>query len=171
MADRDPDPASAPLDELAKKKALRMITNGLYIIGCAHGERVHGMLGSWVTQVSFKPPRVAVGIRNDSLTHELIDSSDVFAVNVLGLDQRDVAEDFLKGITPKDGHLGEHAFETGATGCPLLEEAPAWFECRVVERANDDGDHTLFIGEVIQAGFRRLKEPLNIWDTGWHYGG
>lgn len=172
MADPPPDDAPGDLDPLAKKKALRMLTNGLYIVGAADGDDVHGMLGSWVSQCSFDPPLVMAGIRKDTRTHRLIEASGAFSINLLSKDQRDVAEDFLKGVLPdlEAGRLGDHAFERGRTGCPLLAAAPAWFECEV-RTAVGEGDHTVFIGEVVGAGFREFREPLTLWDTGWHYGG
>ncbi len=44
------------------------------------------------------------------------------------------------------------------TGAPILEDALACVECRVVE-VHDGGDHTIYIGEV-QAADARLGDPL-----------
>ena len=45
-------------------------------------------------------------------------------------------------------------YETKVTGAPVLKECLAWLDCRVVSY-HDAGDHTLFIGEVLDAGVRR----------------
>ena len=33
------------------------------------------------------------------------------------------------------------------------------------------GDHTIFVGEVIAAEHRLEDKPLEMWGTGWFYGG
>ncbi|PTB91736.1 NADH-dependent FMN reductase, partial [Marivirga lumbricoides] len=36
----------------------------------------------------------------------------------------------------------------------------------------DKGDHTIFIGEVVNVGVRNTDaEPLMEWETDYHYGG
>ncbi|HEY9752303.1 MAG TPA: flavin reductase family protein [Coleofasciculaceae cyanobacterium] len=43
-------------------------------------------------------------------------------------------------------------------------------ECRVVGSV-EQGDHTVFVGEVIAAGVHREGDPLLLETTGWQYGG
>jgi flavin reductase (DIM6/NTAB) family NADH-FMN oxidoreductase RutF len=50
-------------------------------------------------------------------------------------------------------------------------DLPAWFEARVTD-AVKRGDHTVFVGEVVSVGLRSPQvRPLEMWDTGWFYGG
>ena len=37
------------------------------------------------------------------------------------------------------------------SGAPVLENAPAWVECKIVEVV-EQGDHHIFLGEVVDAG-------------------
>ncbi|MCK5835979.1 MAG: flavin reductase family protein [Desulfobacula sp.] len=45
------------------------------------------------------------------------------------------------------------------TGAPILKDCMAWFELQVKER-HDPGNHTLFIGEVINSGVNSPGTPL-----------
>ncbi|WP_239651766.1 flavin reductase family protein [Neosynechococcus sphagnicola] len=56
------------------------------------------------------------------------------------------------------------------TACPIIQEALGYLECRLVGMV-EQGDHTVFVGEVIGAGVHREGEPLLLESTGWQYGG
>ena len=159
------------MDLQAKKTALRKIPHGVYIIGVKHGEQVNAFTGTWVTQVSFTPPLVALGIKKDSHSFEMIKQGQVFSVNLLGKDQKSVAEHFVKPASVIGEKLKGVRYRAGKTGAPILEDAIAYFECEVRELANDRGDHAVVIGEVVEAGVHRDEPALTLMDTGWHYGG
>ncbi len=158
------------MDEIAKKKALRMITDGLYVITAAQDAKVAASTVTWVNQKSFHPPLVAVSIKKGSFTHAVMEESKAFAIHILGKGQKAMAEAFFRHSEPKGNSIAGYAFKPGATGSPILEDCPAYFECRVID-ASMPGDHTTFIGEVIEAIVRREEKPLALSDTPWHYGG
>ena len=64
-------------------------------------------------------------------------------------------------------------FYRDGLGFPKREgfDAIAFFECEVREIANDQGDHAVVIGEVVEAGVPKDEPALTLLDTGWHYGG
>jgi flavin reductase (DIM6/NTAB) family NADH-FMN oxidoreductase RutF len=159
------------MDPQAKKIALRKIPHGVYIVGVAHDGKLNAFTATWLTQVSFTPPLVALGIRKDSHSFEMIKQGRVFSVNLLGKDQKSVAEHFVKPATVIGEKLKDVRHRAGKTGAPILEEAIAYFECEVREIANERGDHALVIGEVVEAGVRQDGPALTLMDTGWHYGG
>ena len=39
---------------------------------------------NWITQASFKPPLVAVGVKADSQIYDIVKTAGNFALNVLG---------------------------------------------------------------------------------------
>lgn len=159
------------MDPQAKKIALRKIPHGVYVVGVKHDTQINAFTATWLTQVSFTPPLVALGIRKDSHSFEMIKQGRVFSVNVLGKDQKAVAEHFVKPATVVGEKLREVRHRLGKTGAPVLEDALAFFECEVREIANQHGDHALVIGEVVEAGVRNDEPALTLLDTGWHYGG
>ena len=159
------------MDLQAKKTALRKIPHGVYIIGVRQGDQLNAFTGTWLTQVSFTPPLVALGIKKDSHSFEMIKQDRVFSVNLLGKGQKAIAEHFVKPATVAGEKLKGVRYRPGKTGAPILEEAIAYFECEVREIANDGGDHALVIGEVVEAGVPKDEPALTLTDTGWHYGG
>jgi flavin reductase (DIM6/NTAB) family NADH-FMN oxidoreductase RutF len=159
------------MDEAAKKTSLRMIPYGLFVVTTRHGDDVGAATINWLTQVSFQPPLVALGLKGDSATLAHARGSGRFAVNVLGSGQKDVAFAFFKPTAFEDGRLNGYEIESGAsTGAPLLLDAPAWFECRLTDVV-DRGDHHVVVAEVIEAGVRRESPPLTLAECGVFYGG
>jgi flavin reductase (DIM6/NTAB) family NADH-FMN oxidoreductase RutF len=158
------------VDEKAKKEALLMIPYGLFILGAAHGSTATAATVNWVTQASFAPPLVVVGIKKDSGSHALVKDSKVFSLSILGAGQKSIAGFFFRHVEPKDGKFGDIAFELGANGAPIISDAPASVECKVVG-FYELGDHSVVVGEVTQANVKRASEALTMKETGWNYGG
>jgi flavin reductase (DIM6/NTAB) family NADH-FMN oxidoreductase RutF len=159
------------MDLQAKKTALRKLPHGVYIIGVKQAEQLNAFTGTWLTQVSFTPPLVALGVKKDSHSFEMIKQGRVFSVNLLGKEQKAIAEHFVKPATTVGEKLATVKHRPGMTGAPILEEAIAYFECEVREIANEGGDHAVVIGEVVEAGVHQDVPALTLLDTGWHYGG
>ena len=159
------------MDLQAKKIALRKIPHGVYIVGVKQGAQLNAFTATWLTQVSFTPPLVALGIKKDSHSLEMIKQDRVFSVNLLGKNQKAVAEHFVKPAAVVGEKLNEVRHRAGKTGAPILEEAIAYVECEVREIANEHGDHAIVIGEVVEAGVPKDEPALTLMDTGWHYGG
>ena len=159
------------MDLQAKKIALRKIPHGVYIVGVKQGAQLNAFTATWLTQVSFTPPLVALGIKKDSHSLEMIKQDRVFSVNLLGKGQKAIAEHFVKPATVVGEKLKDMRHRPGKTGAPILEEAIAFVECEVREIANAQGDHAIVIGEVVEAGVPKDEPALTLMDTGWHYGG
>jgi flavin reductase (DIM6/NTAB) family NADH-FMN oxidoreductase RutF len=155
------------------RQALRSLQYGLHILTCGQGEGVHAAAITWVTQISLKPRRVAIGVRKDSHIYPVLRAYSTFVLNVVGKGQETLASSFFKYVPPQDGQFSGYKFETGAaTGAPILTNCIAWLECRVVEEANAGGDHGLFVADVLAGGVR-IESPkaLSLATTGWSYGG
>jgi flavin reductase (DIM6/NTAB) family NADH-FMN oxidoreductase RutF len=56
------------------------------------------------------------------------------------------------------------------TGCPIIQSSLGYIECRV-RGSLEEGDHSIFLGEVVSAALHREGEPLLLQDTPWQYGG
>src|ERR1700690_1770322 len=90
-----------PMDENAKKKALLMIPYGLFVLGARHGDKQTVATVNWLTQASFKPPLVVVGIKGDSTAHALVKESGIFTLSMLGAGQKSIGTAFFKHVEPK----------------------------------------------------------------------
>ena len=140
------------MDPGDKKTALRMIPYGLYVLTAqASNGRIAAATVNWVTQVSFEPPLVVVGVKVGSGPHEVIKESGAFALNILGKAQQAAAYAFFKPVTPAGQTIGGEPFRTGSTGAPILERVPGYIECSLVETV-DGGDHAIVVGVVVDAG-------------------
>lgn len=159
------------LDEQAKKTILRKIPHGLYICGVKEGDELNGFTASWVMQGSFTPPLVVNCVKQDSKSHAMIEASGVFALSVLEAGQKDLAQKFFKPQRRVGDKFEDVQFYQGEeTGCPIISDSLGYVECRVVGSVKQ-GDHTVFVGEVVGAGVHREGESLLLETTGWQYGG
>ena len=161
------------MDEDAKRQVLRRIPYGMFVMTAIGGGKCAASTLTWLSQCSFHPPLVMVGVQSNSLMHDAIESSGALAVNFLAGHQREVAEKFFR--PPEDvasGRLHGMRYEPGPeTGSPLLTDLPDWIELRVTDRVAR-GDHTVYVCEVVGAGARRPDfPPLLLASTPWNYGG
>ena len=116
----------------AKKTALRMIPYGIYVLTADDGKgNVGAATVNWVTQSSFAPPLVVVGVKADSGAHTVVKGTGKFVLNMLGKDGKGAAFTFFKPATVADGKISGQAFHVGANGAPILECAIAAGECTV----------------------------------------
>ena len=146
------------MDENAKKTALRMIPYELYVMTAEDKVgRNSAATVNWVTQASFKPPLVAVGVKADSQVHDIIKTAGNFALNVLGKGQQGAAYAFFKPAERDGQKISGEPFRAGSTGAPVLENTPAFVECRLVTTV-EEGDHSIFVGEVVDAGVTQEPE-------------
>jgi len=158
------------MDAKAKQDLLRMIPYGVFVVGVKVGDDVNAFLASWLSQCSFDPPMVMMGVRKDSLSHQMIESGRVFVVNFMAKNQQGLAEPFFKPTRRVGDKLNDVPFHPGKNGAPILDEAIGYVECNVVEIAQG-GDHSVVIGEVTDAAIQAEGQLLTLADAGWHYGG
>ena len=171
-----PFPEGADPEEYDKRRrrVLWTFPSGLYVIGSRHGDRRNGMTANWVTQVSFDPKLMAVSVEKEAVTHELIAAGGVFTVNVVDREDRAIVRKFTKPVEVDEANhtLNEFPYHDGRTGAPILDQALAFVECEVRQQV-DVGGSTLFVGEVVEAGFQKPEDtaPLRMEDTRMNYGG
>jgi flavin reductase (DIM6/NTAB) family NADH-FMN oxidoreductase RutF len=158
------------VEEKDRKSALLMIPYGLYVVGVSDGTATSAFTANFLSQCSFKPPLVMIGVNREGRAHAILERGRVFSVNLLASDQKEVAAAFFRSPEPKESRFGAYAFRRGETGAPILADAPASFECRVVG-FYPLGDHSVVVGEVVAAEHLREAKPLTMEQTGWKYGG
>ena len=158
------------MDKEIRKKILRKIPYGLYILGLKNGDQYHGMVGSWLSQCSFEPPLLMLGIKKGSYSHGMIEKNPFFSINFPGKDQKKLVERFFRPLEVKDHKFGDIPFHLGKNGAPVLDETPGHLECKVREIVTG-GDHDVVIAEIVESELCQDIETLTMKDTGWHYGG
>ncbi len=157
-----------------RRRVLWTMPSGLYVIGSRAGDRRNAMTLNWATQVSSNPKLVAIGVEKGAFTHELIAEGRIFSLCVIDREDRAVVRKFTKPVEvdAAASTMNGFPFHDGSTGAPVLDMAVAYVECRLHQEV-DLGDHTLFIGEVVDAGFQKDEETpvLRMEDTRMNYGG
>jgi flavin reductase (DIM6/NTAB) family NADH-FMN oxidoreductase RutF len=160
------------VNEAAKKTVLRHFPYGLYVVTVMSEGEDHGMTANWLTQASFEPPMIVVALENDAKTLTMIRDSRAFAVNVLKSDQRALAARLGRSSQKIPHKLADIAHRPApALGSPILRDGVlGWVECRLVTTMAA-GDHTLALGEVIEAGVEAEGSPLTLGESGMKYAG
>jgi flavin reductase (DIM6/NTAB) family NADH-FMN oxidoreductase RutF len=64
---------------------------------------------------------------------------------------------FFKPAEVKDGTLSGEPYRAGSTGAPILNNTPAFVEC-TLEATVEKGDHSVFVGKVVEAGVSKTPE-------------
>lgn len=146
---------------------------GIYLLGSAAGGRRNLMTHNLAMQVATEPKLLAVAVRNDALTHDLVHQGRVFSLCFLKRTDRALVRGFTKPASegPEPGMLGGVAVRAGSTGAPVLAQAAAWLECEVRHELAV-GNHTLFVGEVVDCSAPDEEaDLLRMEDTRLNYGG
>ena len=172
-----PFPPGADPDEYdrMRRRVLWKMPSGLYVVGSTDkGERRNGMTLNWATQVSFDPKWIGIGVEQGALTHELISASGVFSLNMIDQEDRAIVRKFTKPVEADLAArtLNGFPYLDGVTGAPVLAQAVAYIECEV-RRPVEVGNHTLFLGEIVNAAFLKDEDTpvLRMEDTRMNYGG
>lgn len=139
------------MDAETKKMVLRMIPYGIYVLTVKGADgAISAATVNWVTQTSFDPPLVAIGVKADSGTYQNLEIGGHFALNFLAKGQQGAAFTFFKPVEVADGLMSGEAYREGSTGSPILESAPACVEFKVAEIVKL-GDHHIVVGEAVDA--------------------
>jgi flavin reductase len=135
---------------------------GVTVVAARHGPLLAGMTANGIASISIDPPLMMASIGERSETHRAIVGSHAFAVSVLAGDQQSLAECFAQPTTAaKLTRFCDAEWHEAETGSPILEGAIAYFDCRLTAR-HPGGDHTIFVGEIVAAGYREDEAPL-LW--------
>jgi len=146
------------MDADAKKTALRMIPYAIYVLTAQDKDgNTAAATVNWVTQTSFNPPLVAVGVKADSGAYSVVKAAGSFALNILGKGQQGAAFTFFKPAQRDGDSLSGEPIRAGATGAPILVNAPASVECKVAEIV-ERGDHHIVIAEVVEANVAKAPD-------------
>lgn len=158
------------MDLNAKKTALRMIENGVFILTTRDSEECYSSTVTFVTQTSFDPPLIIVALRLDSGVYQAVRNCRRFALHMLGRNQKSFAAAFFKHSKSDESTINGKSYSMSELGNPILDETIAHVECDVVDII-EQGDHHIVAGEVVEAAVRSEEPALSLSDTGWSYGG
>jgi flavin reductase (DIM6/NTAB) family NADH-FMN oxidoreductase RutF len=154
MAQATPAKPSRPIvdPQVALAAALRSclgrFVTGVAVVTFEDPQERYGITVNSFTAVSMTPPLILVSIAKSARSHSVLAPGVPFCVNVLGAEQERVAVHFAGG---SDKQLAIRWAQ--GSRAPRLPGALAHFEC-APWRTYDGGDHTLFIGEIVDFDYR-----------------
>lgn len=155
------DPAEAS-DRL--RQAMRRVAQTVTILTTRVGDQRFGITASAFTTVSMDPPSVMVAVNNQASLSGPLQERRAFAVNVLGEDQRAVAEAFADRSLTLDERFAVGAWEDHPANLPICREALAVLVCSA-DHATRYGTHTVTIGRVEDVLLSGEDRPL-VWLNG-----
>ena len=145
-----------------KTKALVPLERALYLlhpynaslITCkGRNEEINVMAVAWIVPVSVNPPLLAMSIRPERYSHDLIMETKEFVVNIPTFK---LAQKVLL-CGRRSGRKHEKFKEASLSPqkakkvtAPMIKECIAHLECKL-KKTISVGDHTLIIGEVVTA--------------------
>jgi len=154
----DKDAAGKPITGDQFRLGMRSLAGAVCIITSAHAGHRYGMTATAVCSVSVEPPTVLVCVNKNASTHDAIDKSGVYCVNVLRADDAELSNVF-SGAQQGEARFKAGAWTRLATGSPVLLESLVSFDCRMVRRVAH-GSHSIFLGQVDQILFGKKGRPL-----------
>jgi flavin reductase (DIM6/NTAB) family NADH-FMN oxidoreductase RutF len=149
------------LDARCFRSAMSAFPTGVTVVtvGSRDGGR-YGITVNAFSSVSLDPPLVQVCLARTGRGYDLVRDAGVFSVNVLAQDQQDLSRWFADRDRSMDATMFTGiAVRPGSTGCPVLIEATASFDCRVHSIVHA-GDHAIVLGEVVALRHRPECAPL-----------
>ena len=141
----------------------RFATGVCVVTGIGRDGRPVGMTISSLASVSLEPPLVLFCVDKKASACDAYAEGAVFAVNVLGEDQRALSELFAGQETER---FARAEGEPGATGCQLLAGCLAFLECRRAATL-EGGDHFIVLGRVERIVLGADGGPLIWFDRGY----
>jgi flavin reductase (DIM6/NTAB) family NADH-FMN oxidoreductase RutF len=150
------------VDEAAFREAIAHFATGVTVITTLKDGKPAGMTASAVASLSLDPVLLLVCINHKLPTHEAIEGSRAFVVNVLGEGQQELALHFARPSPDKFAGIPLHTSHE----LPVLSDAIAFFVCDVHERF-PGGDHSIFTGVVRDCGVTPGRRPLLYFRSGF----
>jgi cob(II)yrinic acid a,c-diamide reductase len=118
--------------------------------------------------VSDSPATVLVCLNNTNAKNDIFTESGFFALNALGARHQGLADAFSgKTQLSTEERFAAGSFETLQTGAPVLVDALAAFDCRIVEISRGS-THNIFFGEVVAVRFSAPQPALLYMHRDYH---
>jgi flavin reductase (DIM6/NTAB) family NADH-FMN oxidoreductase RutF len=151
------------IDSQHFRNVMARIPSAVAVITSKSDAGFHGVTVSSFGSLSLDPPLVFVSISMGINSHERLAATDCFVINVLARDHTFYAEQF-SGQTPlADPDFARVPHRIGTLGIPLIDGCLSWIECRHWTQY-PGGDHTIFIGEIVDLELGDADDPLIYYD-------
>jgi flavin reductase (DIM6/NTAB) family NADH-FMN oxidoreductase RutF len=121
------------------------------VVTASAGDRDNAMTAAWHMAISKKPPLYCVAVSAGHFTYKLVAESKEFGLNFMP----DTSAELVAALGGSKGSkldkfpaFGIKKDESLKTGVPILADAYAAFECKLVDD-REYSDHQLLIGKIV----------------------
>ncbi|MEO1989514.1 MAG: flavin reductase [Martelella sp.] len=151
------------------RDAMAHYAGHVQIVTTAHGGVFRGVTATAACSVSDAPPTVLACVNRMNEHNAIFEESGNFALNTLAAHHRPLADAFagFTGLSSEE-RFAMAEWEVEASGAPVLADALASFDCRLVE-AKAMTTHWILIGEVASVKMSAPGEALLYYRRGYHY--
>lgn len=145
-----------PLDPAHYRNAMSRYAGHVQLVTTVFDGLRRGVTITAACSVSDDPATVLVCLNKNNAKNDIFLQSGIFALNTLGSRHQAMADAFSgRAQLSVDDRFAAGTFETLVTGAPVLADALAAFDCRVVE-VTRGATHNVIFGEVVAV---RFSEP------------
>ncbi|MEC9308524.1 MAG: flavin reductase family protein [Chloroflexota bacterium] len=150
------------------RSAMSRFATGVTVISSVddNGEP-HSMTANSFTSVCLDPPTVLVCVAHGTNTYGFVSSNGRFGVNILLEEQEPLGAYFAKRPEDRVGDL-EYSYNIDDSGVPVLQDSMVSFSCNV-SGTHVYGDHTIYVGEVVNLHLGDSGEPLMFFQSRWYH--
>ncbi|WP_018239774.1 flavin reductase family protein [Ensifer sp. BR816] len=169
---RDTDPErdvleKTRLDPITYRDTMSRLSHHVQLITAADGAERRGVTITAACSVSDDPPTILACLNAANPRNDIFSRSGGFALNVLGGHHLALAHAF----SGRDQLDMERRFALGrwtqlTTGAPILVDATAAFDCRLIE-VKIMATHAILFGEVVDVRIGEKAAPLVYVDRGY----
>ncbi len=121
------------------------------MVSCGDMENSNILTIAWTGIINSKPPMTYVSVRPERYSHDIIEKSGEFVINLVNEDLV-FAMDHCGSTSGKseDKFREMHLTKAKASkvSCPMIEESPVNIECKVTEKKSL-GSHDMFLAEIV----------------------
>lgn len=160
---------AADVDASLYRKAMRSYASAVTIISTGVAGARTGLTATSVCSLSDDPPTMVACINRNASAHESVKSAGAFGVNVLRMEQSELANVFAgrRAIDREQRFTDDRNWTTLVTGAPILVTALTAFDCELVAEYPHD-THSIFIGRVRSISHGNANDPLIYFDGAFH---
>ena len=134
------------------KELMRRFAAGVTLVTFNENNKFGGLTVSSFCSLSMNPPLVLICIDRKIVSHESLEKTATFGVNICNSGQGKLAWDFANSNVDKNELIHSLPHTITDSGTPLLDGCLASMECKITEMY-DGGDHTIFVGQVEDVNF------------------
>lgn len=141
------------------KKVLRNLSYGVYVVTSKENSRQVGCIVNSIMQVTSNPCTISVSINHNNYTNKVIKKNKNFGISILkqSSDPKIIGTFGFK--TSKDTDKFKEVRYKEETGIPIIEDSCGYMICKVIDLMETE-THTIFLGEVIEAGDYSNENPM-----------